>query len=111
MELKRIEDRAAKWQQLADHYFQEYQGSGVSSDLSRYRKYDEYASIARLAANNQPTAQELSCLKVHMSTFVSKAERIMQSWPRDQQDMEDLLNEMIEFWMREYNSEWRRAHR
>jgi hypothetical protein len=46
-----------------------------------------------------------------MSTFVSKAERIMQSWPRDQQDMEDLLNEMIDFWMMEYNSEWRRAHR
>lgn len=58
-----IGKKAERWQELADKYYRDYQMSGDSVMNGRYHKYDEYASIARLAYNAADNSVYLSGIR------------------------------------------------
>lgn len=89
-----IEKLASKYQEKADKDFRNYQDSGIKRYLYSYHKNEELAVALRLASGAADEHQAYIALKLKLSEFIQRAQRI-NSTPIDF-EKEIMTNSLIE---------------
>lgn len=89
-----IEKLASKYQEKADKDFSSYQDSGIKRYLYSYHRNEDLAVALRIAAGVADEHQAYMALKIRMSEFTQRAQRI-ESTPINF-EKEDMIKSLIE---------------
>lgn len=98
---ERLIERTQAWQNKADENLELYQNTGTAVYLARYRKYDEYAQMARQAMVSVDDHEDALCRLSVLRNYVATAKELLDGGC-DHVQVNKFLNQIIFEYGRRY---------